>query len=279
MPVDAKALWQRLAKFPFCGDANGDLRERTEFPSIPGLLYAVVVISSRERRIYFQDRTNRWESILGAIEDILEWSSTNLSPWKQDALRRLACQSTLTKNDHDEVLAIIKDSVGFVLTPKPAAALPLEKVHFGSASTGTPLHIKTIRNVENVNRLVPAANLTFAPQGLTVVYGRNGSGKSGFVRIFRTACRTRVEKPEKLKVLANVYGSGRGPQRAEIVIDKAGGTKSYHGRRAARLMKRCCTSPFSTAVLHSFTWTAAATSSSYRLASPCRISSMSCALN
>ena len=159
---------------------------------------------------------------MGAIEDILEWSSTKLSPWKQDALRRLACQSTLTKADYDEILAIIKDSAGFVLTPKPVAALPLEKAHFGSASTGTPLHIKTIRNVENVNRLVPAASLTFAPQGLTVVYGRNGSGKSGFVRIFRTACRTRVEKPEKLKVLANVYGSGQGPQKAEIVIDKAG---------------------------------------------------------
>lgn len=69
---------------------------------------------------------------------------------------------------------------------------------------------------------MPAACLTFAPQGLTVVYGRNGSGESGFVRIFRTACRTRVENPEKLKVLANVYGSGQGPQKAEIIIDKAG---------------------------------------------------------
>jgi hypothetical protein len=67
---------------------------------------------------------------LGAIEDILEWSSTKLSPWKQDALRRLACQSTLTKADYDEILAIIKDSAGFVLTPKPAAALPLEKAHY-----------------------------------------------------------------------------------------------------------------------------------------------------
>jgi AAA domain len=57
---------------------------------------------------------------------------------------------------------------------------------------------------------------------LTVVYGRNGSGKSGFVRIFRTACRTRVEKPERLKVLADVYGSAPGPQKAEIVIENAG---------------------------------------------------------
>ena len=64
---------------------------------------------------------------------------------------------------------------------------------------------------------MPAAALTFTPNGgLTVIYGRNGSGKSGFVRIFRTACRTRTDNPAKLKVLADVYGSGGGPQEAEI---------------------------------------------------------------
>lgn len=159
---------------------------------------------------------------MGAVEDILDWSSGKLSPWKQDALRRLACQSALTETDYSEVLKHVKLSVGFAVTPEPAEPIPLEKAHFGSASAGAPLHIKAIRNVENVNRLVPAAALTFAPQGLTVIYGRNGSGKSGFVRIFRTACRTRVEKPEKLKVLADVYGTGRGPQKAEIVIENAG---------------------------------------------------------
>lgn len=159
---------------------------------------------------------------MGAVEDILDWSSTKLSSWKQDALRRLACQAALSKADYNEILNIIKHGVGFALNPKPADPVPLDKTHFGSVSAGSPLHIKSIRNVENVNRLVPAASLTFAPKGLTVVYGRNGSGKSGFVRIFRTACRTRVEKVEKLKVLADVYGSGHGPQKAEIVIDNGG---------------------------------------------------------
>jgi hypothetical protein len=77
--------------------------------------------------------------IMGAIEDILEWSSTKLSSWKQDALRRLACQSTLSKSDYDELLNLIKASVGFALTSKPADAIPLEKAHFASASPGAPL--------------------------------------------------------------------------------------------------------------------------------------------
>ena len=79
--------------------------------------------------------------------------------------------------------------------------------------------MKGIANVENVNRLASKASLTFCPKALTVIYGRNGSGKSGFVRILRTACRTRVENPAKLKVLADVYGTTSGPQTADILID------------------------------------------------------------
>ena len=70
---------------------------------------------------------------------------------------------------------------------------------------------------------MPAAALPFTPNGITVVYGRNGSGKSGFVRIFRTACRTRTDNPAKLKVLADVYGSSGGPQEAEIIVDLGSG--------------------------------------------------------
>lgn len=86
--------------------------------------------------------------------------------------------------------------------------------------------LKGIANVENVNRLVSKAGLDFCPKALTVVYGRNGSGKSGFVRILRTACRTRVENPAKLKVLADVYGGNSGPQAADIIIDAGSGDTS-----------------------------------------------------
>lgn len=160
---------------------------------------------------------------MGAAEDILDWSNTKLTPWRQDALRRLADLSTLTVQDHQDLLNMVKEKAGFTITPKPPAPAPLTKAHLASSVSGTPIKIKAIRNVRNVNRLVPSAGLQFNSAGLTVVYGRNGSGKSGFVRIFRTACRTRCDNPAKLKVLADVYGSGGGAQAAEIVIDTAFG--------------------------------------------------------
>lgn len=159
---------------------------------------------------------------MSAIDDILQWAS-KLSPWRQDALRRLAQTANLTDNDRDELLAAIQEQVGFTVQHKPPALSPLTKAHFSGVTGGTPLRLKAIQKVENVNRLVPSASLSFIPDGLTIIYGRNGSGKSGFVRIFRTACRTRVDDPAKLKVLANVYGTTPGPQKAEIIIDQGKG--------------------------------------------------------
>lgn len=155
------------------------------------------------------------------IDDIETWSK-NLSPWRQDCLRRLAISDDLTDADLNELLAMIKQAADFKLSTPAPIPLPFAKAHFGGGKQ-KPIVLKSIANVENVNRLVTKASLAFCPKALTVVYGRNGSGKSGFVRILRTACRTRVENPAKLKVLANVYGSSGGPQAADIIIDAGGG--------------------------------------------------------
>lgn len=155
------------------------------------------------------------------IDDILEWSG-KLSGWKQDALRRLAVSVELTQDDRNELLAMIKKAAGFNLPAQPPEVVPFVKEHFGGGNH-RPIILKGIAKVTNVNRLVPDASLTFCPKALTVVFGRNGSGKSGFVRILRTACRTRIENPAKLKVLADVYGAAVGLQSAEIIVNAGDG--------------------------------------------------------
>ena len=158
------------------------------------------------------------------IDEIEAWSK-KLSPWRQDSLRRLAISNDLTDIDFDELLAMIKQAAGFDMKPPAPIPAPFTKVHFGGGKQQS-ITLKGIANVENVNRLISKAGLDFCPKALTVIYGRNGSGKSGFVRILRTACRTRVENPAKLKVLADVYGSSNGPQAADIIIDAGSGDTS-----------------------------------------------------
>lgn len=158
------------------------------------------------------------------IEEIEAWS-TSQSQWRRDCLRRLAISNELDKSDLDELLAMIRSSAGLSTPAPPPTAVPFTKAHFGGGK-GTPIVLKRLTNVQNVNRLLPGASLAFCPQGLTIVYGRNGSGKSGYVRILRTACRTRIDNPAKLKVLTDVYGSAAGPQSADIVIETGGGEET-----------------------------------------------------
>jgi hypothetical protein len=79
---------------------------------------------------------------MGAVEDILDWSDTKCEPWRQDALRRLASQSSLGATDHEEILTLVKDAVGFPLPTKPSPPIPLQKQHLASASTATPFRLK-----------------------------------------------------------------------------------------------------------------------------------------
>lgn len=155
------------------------------------------------------------------IDDIISWSASQ-QPWRRDCLRRLAIANDLTETDKDELLGMIKQAAGLKLASEPPASIAFAKEHFGGGEQ-PPVVLKGIANVEGVNRLVAKASLRFCPKALTIVYGRNGSGKSGFVRILRTACRTRIENPAMLKVLADVYGDGAGAQAADIFVDHGSG--------------------------------------------------------
>lgn len=156
---------------------------------------------------------------MGAPEDILEWSNEKLPPWRQDALRRLANSSVLSSSEYSEVMALLRVHVGFSATAPLPTPIPLSAHDFSTPTAGPKIRLLALESIENVNRLAPNASVKFSKTGITVVYGRNGSGKSGYVRILRSACRTRVENPQKLKVLGNAYGKVGGPQKAKIVVE------------------------------------------------------------
>lgn len=161
---------------------------------------------------------------VSALDEIEAWSADQ-ADWRRDCLRRLAISNDLTSDDVDELFAMVKVGAGLDTATAPPTPIPFTKYHFGAVK-GAPIKLKRLWNVQNVNRLKSGSFLDFCPNGLTIVYGRNGSGKSGYVRILRTACRTRIDKPDKLKVLADVYGASAGPQAADIVIETEKGEET-----------------------------------------------------
>ena len=126
-----------------------------------------------------------------ALREILEWS-TRKPDWLRDALRRLMVGDELSDQDIDDLEAIC---LGI-----DAKASPLTDEHIAPQRLADkPVAITGLRELIGVNALPRGQSLTFAAGGLTIVYGDNGSGKSGFVRVLKSACRSRDDKASVLR--------------------------------------------------------------------------------
>lgn len=128
---------------------------------------------------------------MSLLDDILTWATAELTLWQRDALRRLFQKQDLDAQDYNDLYAMLRSSHGLPDSqnrqPTPLAQNHLP-VHTGST---TPVILRTMRDLNHVNRIAPGQKLDFAPKGLTVIYGGNGSGKSGYSRVLKRACRAR----------------------------------------------------------------------------------------
>jgi hypothetical protein len=135
---------------------------------------------------------------------ILTWAAGR-PEWQRDLLRRLAEGRRLSDIDQAEVLELLKRETG-MLPDGELSAAPLAAEHLPEGGVAEErLVLRSISEVANVNRLKPGARLDLNARHLTLVYGGNGTGKSGFVRIWKRACRTRKAQD----VLANVFADTR----------------------------------------------------------------------
>lgn len=128
---------------------------------------------------------------MSLLDDILTWASDELTLWQRDALRRLFQKQELDAQDYDDLYAMLRSSHEL---PDPQNRLPAPlaqehlPVHTGSI---TPVILRAMRDLNHVNRIAPRQKLEFTPKGLTVIYGGNGSGKSGYSRVLKRVCRAR----------------------------------------------------------------------------------------
>jgi DNA repair exonuclease SbcCD ATPase subunit len=151
------------------------------------------------------------------LSDLLAWSNDR-PPWQRDALRRIITATGITGQDLEELEQLCRSPHG-VATPsgKAPTAVPLAKEdvgHCGGAGTEA-VSLIALAKPTNVNRLPEDVELTFGPcPGLTVVFGVNGAGKSGYARILKKACQSRGTPPE---ILPDAHlPASTGPAAAEI---------------------------------------------------------------
>lgn len=147
---------------------------------------------------------------------VLAFSRTQ-RPWLQDALRRLALRADLDEASRGEVIRNLRSEHESIDANQAAAACEsLSESHFRpAASAAEPLTLIGLRDAKHTNRLAANQSLRFAVDGITLAYGNNGSGKSGYCRLLKKLCRVREGAEEQ--ILPNVFQQSP-PVPAEVTV-------------------------------------------------------------
>jgi len=127
-----------------------------------------------------------------AISAILDWVAA-LKPWQQDAFRRVA---TSLEIDDASLSAILNNLLREHEIPasEEPDCLPLSQKHLIQDADVMPVaRLCALDEVQNTNRPATGQVLPFATHGITLIYGGNGSGKSGYCRILKKICRALVK--------------------------------------------------------------------------------------
>lgn len=135
------------------------------------------------------------------------WAQS-LAPWQQFVVRTAVAQGQLTDEQVSEAYA------QFLVNRKlaeaaPDAPAPTAAQSRPAAPLADALTLTKVDALQGVNALPASAVLTFGPQ-LTVIYGQNGAGKSGFARIFSNACFSR----QRSEIIPNINADGPAPRVA-----------------------------------------------------------------
>lgn len=154
----------------------------------------------------------------GISASLTKWFSER-PQWLQIAATRLLQQSELTDKDVSELATLCQQEADGKL-PKTTCSFPATAFSQGTAGS---LRLCSISDVEGVNALAPKKPLEFGKGNITIVYGNNGSGKSGYVRLLKHVCGAR----ETGTLHHNVYKPGSAVQKACISFEQDGIPKSH----------------------------------------------------
>ena len=168
---------------------------------------------------------------MAIYKEILDWSNSK-SPWIRDSLRRLITQPQLSSKDVDEILLLLKKENGFLflkINPQPLTEKDLPST---AANVESPIQLLKIENPKNINALHADSTLSLNAQGLTIIYGGNGSGKSGYARILKKTCWSR-DKNVILK--KNVYQPTNSDQEFTVSFYDAKSIQTFKWKDSAQI--------------------------------------------
>ena len=136
--------------------------------------------------------------------------------WQQDTVSRIINKGNIDETDLNELTRLCKQEAGIQDTANPAIkAQSIPAGAFNIIPVSTDLHLEEISGLQGINALSPRNPLVFGKAQLSIVYGQNGSGKSGYVRTLKHACG--AKSPGAL--YGNVYQSSTAAKSCKFKIN------------------------------------------------------------
>lgn len=136
----------------------------------------------------------------GSIWDALNTWGTSLPGWQRFIVSFAVRDGKLSDERVTEAYSHYLRAVKLSDDTAPLPAIPVSTTGRPDSTDTSSFLITGIRNPVNVNAIPNTSELLFG-SNLTIIYGRNGAGKSGFARILSAACFSRSDQ----KILPNVY--------------------------------------------------------------------------
>ncbi|WP_312398396.1 AAA family ATPase [Sphingobacterium sp.] len=146
----------------------------------------------------------------------------NLPYWSKYLAERILSGQVILEDDIEKSYNWLLEDLG-IQNPSERPAISLQ---IGSSLSGqyiNDLKIVRLENIEGVNALMEDQKIDFGDQ-LTIVYGTNGSGKSGYTRLLKQVFYSK--SPEQ--ILQNIHlESGHKPVNAKFTFSSSLGESSY----------------------------------------------------
>lgn len=145
-------------------------------------------------------------------ETIIKWLHGQ-QDWLQQATETLLTDGCLSDAKLDELVAYLKTSEGQAVTN--------HRQFDGLATHATAageLRLTEIGDISGIENLAPRQPLNFGKGNLCVIYGHNGSGKSGYTRLLTKVCG----KPQADDLKPNVFEAPPAERRCKVTYSENG---------------------------------------------------------
>lgn len=139
--------------------------------------------------------------------DIIRWLEKRPN-WQRNLFQRIVRNKAIDNSYIEQLVDLLVSNKAAKLE---FPALKIDELPQGGDKTES-VAICSVGNLQGVNALLGGQTLQFSPTGMTIVYGDNGSGKSGYARLLKRVVGARHHED----ILPNVFINKRCSQSAQI---------------------------------------------------------------